>query len=127
MVRTHFMKTLPQNFSRLARFCPFFLLAVTPLAYGEKIWTNTVSGFWRDGTNWTGHAPPDITSFIRITNDNTKTITIDALAPSGTLTVQMLTMNAPPGVTNTLLLSDVGTNNPLVFQTGLELQDGAAL
>jgi T5SS/PEP-CTERM-associated repeat protein len=103
------------------------VLALTPLAHGEKIWTNAASGLWRDGTNWTGHIAPNITSFIRITNDNTKTVTIDALTPSTNLTVQSLTLSAPPGATNTLLLSDVGTNNPLTFQTGLELQDGAAL
>jgi len=101
------------------------LLAIN--AQAEKVWTSPISGLWRDGTNWTGNTPPDNTSFLWITNDLSKTITIDALTPSSELTVQMLTLNAPPGVTNTLLLSDVGTNNPLIFQTGLELQSGAAV
>jgi T5SS/PEP-CTERM-associated repeat protein len=102
-------------------------LGGVPRAHSEKIWTNVVSGFWQDGTNWTGHTPPDITSFIRITNDNAKTVTINALTPASTLTVQVLTLSAPPGATNTLLVKDAGTNNPLTFQTGLELQEGAAL
>jgi fibronectin-binding autotransporter adhesin len=103
------------------------LLAATWPARSEKVWTNNLSGFWSDGTNWTGHTPPDITSFIRITNDLTKTVTIDALTPATELTVQQLWLNAPPGATNTLLLTDAGTNNPLVFQTGLDLADGADL
>jgi fibronectin-binding autotransporter adhesin len=122
-----FMKIRQPNHTRFLTLCLLGILAFGPFARAEKIWTNTVSGLWSDGTNWTGHTPPDITSFIRITNDNSKTVTIDALTPATELTVQMLTLNAPPGATNTLLLTDVGTNNPLVFQTGLELQDGAAL
>lgn len=86
-----------------------------------------VSGFWQDGTNWSGHTSPDITSFIRITNDVTKTVTIDADTPATNLTVQKLTISAPPGVTNTLLLSSIGVTNPLVFQTGLEMLDGASI
>lgn len=85
------------------------------------------SGFWQDGTNWSGHTAPDILSFIRITNDVSKTVTIDALTPSTNLTVQKLTISAPPGVTNTLLLSSAGLTNPLVFQTGLEMLDGATI
>jgi hypothetical protein len=104
------------------------LLVVSSKAVrAEKIWTNNLSGLWSDGTNWTGHTPPDINAFIRITNDFTKTVTIDALTDATNLTVQKLTINAPPGATNTLLLSSVGVTNPLVFQTGLEMMDGAEI
>jgi hypothetical protein len=103
------------------------LLLLAPQARSEKIWTNSASGLWSDGLNWTGHAPPDDTAFIEITNDSSKTITIDANTAVTNLTVQKLTLSAPLGVTNTLLLSDAGTNNPLIFQTGLELMDGAAI
>jgi T5SS/PEP-CTERM-associated repeat protein len=104
-----------------------FVLAFGITASAEKAWKSPDSGLWADGTNWSGNLPPDITSFIQITNANTKTVTIDAATPAATLTVQMLTISAPPGATNTLLLSDAGTNNPLVFQTGLQLDDGAAI
>ena len=110
--------------------CCFSILAAglgLSSARAEKVWTNVVSGFWQDGTNWTGHTPPDITAFLQITNDNTKTVTINAQTPAAELTVQMLTLSGPPGVTNTLLVADAGTNNPLTFQTGLDLQSGAAL
>jgi hypothetical protein len=98
-----------------------------PGAYAEKIWTNSASGLWRDGANWSGQLPPDFNSFIRITNDTTKTVTIDALTDPTNLTVQNLTISAPPGAANLLLLSSLGVTNPLVFQTGFELQDGAAV
>src|SRR6266849_522165 len=104
-----------------------FVLAFGITASAEKAWKSPDSGLWADGTNWSGNLPPDITSFIQITNANTKTVTIDAATPAATLTVQKLTMSALPGETNTLLLSDAGTNNPLVLQTGLQLADGAAI
>ena len=103
------------------------LLVLAPKAYSEKIWTNSASGLWSEGLNWSGQTPPDNTSFIQITNDDSKTVTIDASATAASLTVQALTLSAPPGTTNTLLLSDAGTNNPLIFQTGLELMDGAVV
>ena len=108
------------------------LLGCLVLSFGftaaaEKAWRSPTNGFWADGTNWSGGLPPDITAFIQITNAGTKIVTIDAATPAATLMVQMLTMSAPPGATNTLLLTDVGTNNPLVFQTGLQLDDGAAI
>lgn len=115
-------------FPALRLACLLFpLLGFPGPLLAEKIWTNSASGFWRDGTNWTGHSAPDITSFIRITNDNSKTVTIDASTPSTNLTVQKLTLSAPPGATNFLLLSSVNVTNPLIFQTGLELMDGAAI
>src|SRR6266446_1300014 len=104
-----------------------FVLAFGITASAEKVWRSPTDGFWADGTNWSGGLPPDITAFLQITNAGTKTVTIDAATPASTLTLQMLTMSAPPGQTNTLLLSDAGTNNPLVFQTGLQLDDGAAI
>jgi T5SS/PEP-CTERM-associated repeat protein len=121
------MKNLPLQRFALIPLAVLGFLGTDLTSRAEKIWTNSASGLWTDGTNWTGHTPPDITSFIRITNDNTKTITIDATAASTNLTVQKLTLSAPPGATNTLLLSNTGTNNPLIFQTGLELTDGAAI
>lgn len=104
------------------------LAALAPsAARAEKIWVAAGDGLWRDGTNWSGHLAPDITSFIKITNAVTKTITIDSETPATNLTVQSITIIAPPGVTNTLLLSSLGVTNPLVLQTGLELLDGAAI
>jgi len=103
------------------------LLSFPAPSLAEKVWFSATDGFWRDGTNWSGTTAPDINSFIRITNDLSKTVVLDALTPATNLTVQMLTISAPPGATNTLLLSALGLSNPLVFQFGLELQDGACI
>jgi T5SS/PEP-CTERM-associated repeat protein len=92
-----------------------------------KIWKSPTDGYWRDGTNWSGNLSPDSTSFIDITTNNGVTITIDALTDATNLTVQKLTLGGPPGATNMLFLNNAGTNNPLVFQSGLELQDGAVM
>jgi T5SS/PEP-CTERM-associated repeat protein len=100
-------------------------LGIMGQARAEKIWMSPVSSFWDIGTNWSGGMPPDDTAFIRITNDLSKTITIDGLTPATNLTVQKLTLSAPPGATNTLLVTDLGPTNPFVMQTGLEMEDGA--
>ena len=126
-------KGTTDNFSIMKRsntnplFLVGILVVLAPRAHSEKIWTNSVSGLWSDGGNWSGHTPPDSTSFIEITNDISKTVTIDASATAASMTVQKLTLSAPVGATNTLLLSDAGTNNPLILQTGLELMDGAVV
>ena len=119
------MKHSNANAPLLTKLLILLLFSVAWPTWAEKIWTNSASGLWSDGLNWSGHTPPDITSFIEITNDNTKTVTIDATTAATSLTVQKLTLSAPPGATNFLLLSSVDTNTPLTFQTGLELMDGA--
>lgn len=110
-----------------AGFLVVLVCLLVPSAHAEKIWLSPVGGSWGNGANWSGGTPPDDTAFIRITNANTKTITIDALTPATNMTVQMLTMSAPPGTTNTLLLDSAGTNNPFILQTGLTMQNGALL
>jgi hypothetical protein len=103
------------------------LLACAISAPAEKLWISPVSSLWDVGTNWSGGTPPDDTAFIRITNNLTKTITIDAQTPTTNLLVQKLTLSAPPGATNSLMVQDLGPGNPLIFQTGLEMEDGAVL
>ncbi len=77
-------------------------------------WTNSASGLWQVTNNWSSGRAPDTTSGqVLITNANTKTVTIDAATPAANLTINNLTLSAPPGATNTLLLADLGTNQPL--------------
>jgi len=118
------------TFIRLPSFyglSALLLLTILPQAHSQKLWTSAASGLWQDTNNWSGHTLPDINSFVQITTNTTVTVTIDALTQPANLTVQMLTLGAPAGATNTVLLSNAGTNNPLVLQTGLDLTDGAAL
>lgn len=105
--------------------CAILLSGIT--ASAQKIWDSPTSGNWGTGTNWSGDTAPSSSSVVHITNANTKTITIDATTPATNLTITTLKLGAPPGATNTLLLSDAGTNNPLVCQVALALTDGAAM
>jgi T5SS/PEP-CTERM-associated repeat protein len=114
----------PRATSRLVA-CAILLSGIT--ASAQKIWTNPTSGNWGAGINWSGNTPPSSSSVVYITNANTKTVTIDATTPAANLTIATLRLGAPPGATNTLLLSGAGANNPLVCQVALVLADGAAL
>src|SRR2546423_4116533 len=97
------------------------------LSHSEKVWIRPSGGLWRAGTNWSGGTPPDITSYIQITNDSTKVVTIDAATPASNLTVQRLTISAPNAATNTLIVADPGTNNPLTLQDTLTILTGGVL
>src|SRR5437867_2057706 len=100
-------------------------------ALASNTWTNLASGLWRDTNNWSSHKAPDVSSgAILITTNTSKVITIDSLTPSNNLTINNLTLSAPENSTNTLALSDVGTNAPLVLLTTsdtLSLRKGGAL
>ena len=105
------------------------VLSFAQNCFGAASWTNTGSGFWKDGSNWSGGRSPnsDLGSTL-ITNASTKTVTIDALTPSTNLTINSLTISGPGASTNTLLLADVGTNNPLTLVSSeLKIAQGGAL
>jgi M6 family metalloprotease-like protein len=65
-------------------------------------WIDTGNGLWRESARWSlGAAPTNTHSYLIITNANTKTVTVDALAP-WSLTNWFTTVSAPAGSTNTL-------------------------
>ncbi len=75
-------------------------------------WINSDDGRWDDGANWSLAVPPKSDQLgVFITNQNTKTVTIDAATTnaSGTMTVRVLSVSAPDGTTNTLRVTDTGT------------------
>jgi len=91
-------------------------------------WTNSISGLWRDPTNWSTNLPPSASyTFTLITNAATKTVTIDALTPATNLSLQRLTLSAPAGSTNTLELVDLTTNQPLSLSSSLTVGSRAVL
>lgn len=94
-------------------------------------WTNDNSGKWENGTNWSLNVPPYIGhSLVSITNAGSKTIVNDATTANGfptTLTISNLTIGAPSGATNTLLLSHGGTSTPLRLFNALNVNSGGAL
>src|SRR5258708_11090223 len=103
------------------------LLAVAGNVLAQKRWTSSSSGFWADTNNWSGNSAPIDTSAVIISNANSKTVTINALTPAANLTVASLRISAPAGSTNTLLLSNAGTNNPLLMLNGLTMSAGGAI
>jgi T5SS/PEP-CTERM-associated repeat protein len=87
----------------------------------DAVWTNLNSGLWRDAANWRNGALPGGASAGRthLTNANTKTISIDALTPATNLIINRIDITGRSGATNTLLLQDMGTNNPLIIANNL--------
>ena len=118
---------------RLPRFlsaCAACLgLAFVPAVFAAATWIHPTDGFWKDGTNWSsGRAPSSSLGSTLITNANTKTVSINAQTPSTNLTINSLTLSGSATTTNTLLLSDVGTNNPLTLVSSeLKIAQGGAL
>ena len=106
-------------------------LSLGPRANALISWTNSGSGLWRSGTNWSiGRAPDMAAGLILITNAGTKTVTIDSPTASTNLILNNLTLLAPAGATNTLAMTDVGTNKPLVLLSSaspLAIARGGAL
>jgi len=94
-------------------------------------WTNSLSGKWETGANWSLAVPPfSGQSLVLITNAGTKTVNNDAATASGfftTLTVSNLIIGAPAGATNTLLLAHGGTSTPLRILKTLNLSSGGAM
>ncbi len=83
------------------------------------------SGKWETATNWSsGVAPSLADSADSIGNAGNNTVTIDATTSSNfpnTLTISNLIVAAPGPMTNTLLLSNAGTNVPLVVFTSVSV------
>ncbi len=104
------------------------LATATTFPNSVDSWISPASGKWESGPNWSLGAPPsDYLSATFITNGSSKTVTIDAITVSnypGSMTLTNLNVAAPPGATNTLLLSTSGTNTPLHLSEGLYVQSG---
>lgn len=96
----------------------------------DNSWT-AASDKWETGSNWSLGVPPTNTqSTILITNDTTKTVTIDATTSGNspdTLTINDLTVSAPVNSTNTLFLSNAGIGTPLQILDQLTIGDGGVL
>src|SRR5262245_36890725 len=115
-------------FAALACWAIYSALVEASFAATTNLWTNSVSGLWDAGSNWSSNVPPDSTfSYIPITNTGSKSVTIDAATPSANLAIQKLVISAPSGSTNALALVDLTTNAPLQLSHGLTLDGGGIL
>jgi hypothetical protein len=100
-------------------------------AVGTNSWTNSVGGKWETSGNWSLNAYPFSGQYqTLITNALTKTVTNDSVTATGypgSLTISNLTISAPGGATNTLLLAHGNTNTSLHVLRLLTLNSGGAL
>ncbi len=119
---------------RWASGVPFFLFSIllatanVGFCATTNLWTNSVSGLWRDGTNWSSNQPPDSTfNFILITNAGSKTVTIDSATAAANLAIRRLTVSAPGDALNTLQLTDLDTNQPLQLSSTLTVGPGGVI
>ncbi len=105
----------PKLSSQILRHAFLACLAVilAPHAFGAAIWTNVAGGLWRDAINWNVGNLPSLGG-VYITNNVTKTVTIEASTALNNLSINSLNIWAPANATNRLLLSEVGINRPLV-------------
>ena len=93
-------------------------------------WISPTRGYWDDYSKWSLGITPTNTHTIYITNDVSKTVTIDDFTSGShpeTMTVSNLVLSAPIGVTNTLDLSGAGTNKPLVVLDSFSISAGGLL
>ena len=93
-------------------------------------WTNSASGKWEGGANWSkGVAPTTAHTAIIISNGPGKTVTIDNLTTNTpvNMTINSLAVSAPPGSANVLFLNRAGTTIPLTSYNGLVLDTNGTL
>ncbi|HUI07587.1 MAG TPA: thrombospondin type 3 repeat-containing protein [Verrucomicrobiae bacterium] len=93
-------------------------------------WISPYRGYWDDGDKWSLRVAPTNSHSVYITNDVSKTVTIDSYTSGtrpDTMTVSNLNLWAPTGVTNTLELTDAGTNVPLRILDTLTVSAGGVL
>ena len=77
----------------------------------DNSWTNSASGFWHVGGNWSQGIPPSTNNLVYIINAGSKTVTID-IGTSGSMTISNLTVAGVAGAVNTLQLTNAGTVTP---------------
>ncbi|HTL59987.1 MAG TPA: hypothetical protein VL361_30225 [Candidatus Limnocylindrales bacterium] len=87
-----------------------------------------MSALWRVGSNWSAGQPPS-TSFdpTTIATSGTKTITVDSSTPAANLGIQGLTLSAPFGSTNTLLLDNLPSGSRFTTSRGVSIGSGGLL
>jgi len=101
-------------------------LVVTP----TNSWSDG-NGKWETGANWSSGRAPSVTDQADvITNAGNNMVTIDATTSGSfatNLTIKNLIVAAPLNMTNTLLLSNAGTNTALVVSNSVSINTGGLI
>ncbi len=124
------MRVLPAG--RGFAFVFLFAALFCPCTFSQdNSYDKAASGKWHTAGNWSLGARPDITqSGIFITNATPKTVTIDGTTSGSfpaSLSISNLTLSAPVGSVNTLLLQDAGVDVPLEILNGFWVRSGGAM
>ena len=100
-------------------------------AYAQaNSWISPARGYWDDYTKWSLDVAPTNSQTAYITNDVSKTVTIDdftSFVHPESMTVSNLYLSAPTGATNTLELMNAGSVTPLFIQNSLAIFNGCVL
>jgi hypothetical protein len=93
-------------------------------------WISSTRGYWDDYGKWSLGITPTNTHSVYITNDLSKTVTVDSYTSGvhpDAMTVSNLFLSAPVGATNTLELSGAGTSTPLTILDSFNISAGGLL
>ena len=101
-------------------------------AYAQtNSWINSISGKWEDASSWSlGTAPGIGDASDLVTNAGNSTVTNDATTAGSfpaAMVINNLTVSAPSGTTNTLVLSNLGTITPFVVHSSVIIGPGGVL
>ncbi len=107
-------------------------LSGLPVASGlaANVWTNSASGLWWAATNWSLASAPTSDSALdptQITNAGVTTVTMDAATPALNRSVRSLLISAPPGSTNTLLVTGLAGGSPFTTSGTVSVNAGSVL
>ncbi len=92
-------------------------------------WNVASNGKWETGGNWLSGQPSALQQGEFITNASSKVVTIDAVTTGtpGTMSVNNLTVAAPPGAANTLFLNNPSLAVPLDVLDGFVVDSNSTL
>jgi hypothetical protein len=96
----------------------------------ENAWTKPTSGYWEEAYWSSGHFPSTNDPRVAFKNPGWKALAIGANTTanfSNSLVMKSLTIGAPDGSSNTLLLNYAGTNVPLTVRWYLTIETNASL
>lgn len=89
-------------------------------------WTSPASGNWED-PSWSLGVSPASTHWVMVTNAQSKAVAIFPSTPINTRTISNLTVSAPSGYANTVLLNFSGFGSPLKVLNEANILDRGSL
>jgi hypothetical protein len=135
--RSHHLGSTPKKGSGMkATTSVGIILALAGLVFSSTVlaqtnnWISPTRGYWEDYTKWDLDVAPSNSQSVYITNDVSKTVTIDSItsgAHPDTMTVSNLYLSAPDGAINALELSSAGKNSPLQILDTFVISSGGSL